>query len=138
MKKEKLLNALLLETGLFELAPLRDDEERLLRQYLQDNRSSEKIARKLSLPVEELEKLIRTGMKKVLLVSKEVLATKTWFMELTSENEFLQHELSTLKTRFKKELIDPELTARYNRGLFLFSNKPVIDHCHFGLGSDQV
>ena len=115
MKKEKWLNSLFFDTGLFELAPLLGEEDRIIRKYLQDRILTGEIAKMYALPVDEVENIICRGMKKVLLTSKEVLATKVWFSELMSEREALQYELATLRERFKYELTDNELTARYHR-----------------------
>jgi hypothetical protein len=114
MKKEKWLNALFFETGLFEMAGLQDEEDRVIRKYLQDSKTPKHIAKEYALPVDEVKNLIRTGFKKLLITSKEVIATKTWFRELISEKEALKAELATLRERFKKELADTELTATYH------------------------
>ena len=92
MRKEKWLNTLFFETGLFELAPLRGEEDRMIRKYLQDRKTLEQIAKEDDSAVDEVKKIIRTGIKKVLLTSKEVLATKVWLSELVSEREALQHQ----------------------------------------------
>ena len=92
MRKEKWLNTLFFETGLFELAPLRGEEDRIIRKYLQDRKTLEQIAKEDDIAVDEVKKIIRTGIKKVLLTSKEVLATKVWLSELVSERKALQHQ----------------------------------------------
>ena len=89
MRKEKWLNTLFFETGLFELAPLLGDEDRMIRKHLQDRKTLEKIAKEEQIQVDEVKKLIRAGIKKVLLTSKEALATKVWLSELVSEREAL-------------------------------------------------
>ena len=124
MKKEKWLSTLFFETGLFELAGLRSEEDRIIRQYLQDSKTPARIAKEYALTVDQVKNIIRTGIKKVLLTSKEVLATKTWFSELMSEREALQHELATLRERFKKELANKELTATYHRLKIPVTNFP--------------
>ena len=50
-----------------------------------------------------------------MLTSKDVLATKVSFSDLKREREVLQHQLSTLRERFKYELTNKELTERYHR-----------------------
>ena len=115
MEKEKWLNNLFFDTGLFELAALRGEEEKIIRKYLQDSETPEQIAKMYAPAVEKVEDIIRTGIKKVLLTAKEVLATKVWLTELMSEREALQHELASLRERFKNELADKDLTARYHR-----------------------
>lgn len=86
-----------------------------MRLYLQHTRTPEQIAQKFGLPIDEVENTISRGMKKVLLTSKDVLATKVSFSDLKREREVLLYQLSTLRERFKYELTNKELTARYHR-----------------------
>ncbi|MGN6803303.1 MAG: DNA-directed RNA polymerase subunit alpha C-terminal domain-containing protein, partial [Ginsengibacter sp.] len=124
MQKEKCINTLLFETALFDFTHLSNEENFILRRYLQDKKTPEQIARKTKLPVVEVQKIIRTGMKKVLLKAKEVVDTKIWFREKRSEKEFLKNELAILKEKFKNELTDKELTARYEKLKVPVANLP--------------
>jgi hypothetical protein len=115
MQKEKWINTLLFETALFDFTHLSNEENFILRRYLQDKKTPEQIAKMESRSVQEVKKMIRSGIKKVLSKSKEVLAAKIWFQELMNENKYLKDELATLRDRFKNELSDKELSASYHR-----------------------
>jgi hypothetical protein len=115
MQKEKWINTLLFETALFDFTHLSNEENFILRRYLQDKKTPEQIAKMESRSVQEVKKMIRSGIKKVLSKSKEVLAVKIWFQELMNENKYLKDELATLRDRFKHELSDKELSASYHR-----------------------
>lgn len=115
MRKEKWLNTLIFDTGLFDFTVLSDEENSAIRKYLQDKKTPEEIAKKSELPVDEVSKIIKTGIEKILLTSKELLAKKIWFQKMMDEKEILQNQLAILRERFKKELADEELTAEYER-----------------------
>ena len=108
MKKEKWINTIIFETGLFDFTILSDEEKIIIRKYLLDKKTPEQIAKKSALSVDEVKKTIRTGTEKILLVAKELLAKKIWHKKI-------QNELVTMRQRFKKELADKELTAKYKR-----------------------
>lgn len=115
MRKEKWLNTLIFDTGLFDFTALSDEEEITIRKYLHDKKTPEEIARKSKLPIDEVNKIIKNGIEKILLTSKELFAKKIWFQKMAAEKEILQNELATLRERFKKELAVEELTAEYER-----------------------
>jgi hypothetical protein len=115
MQKEKWLNTLIFDTGLFDITILSNEEKITIRKYLQDKKTVEEIAKKSALPVDDVKNILKTGIEKILLISKELLAKSIWFREMVSEKELLQHQLATIRERFKKELADEELTAAYER-----------------------
>lgn len=115
MRKEEWLNTLIFDTGLFDLTVLSDEENIAIREYLQNEKTSKEIAHKSEVPVDEVNKIIKSGMEKILLTSKELLAKKIWFQKMVAEKENLQNQLAILRERFKKELTDEELTAEYER-----------------------
>ena len=81
MKKEKWLNTLFFETGLYELARLPREVDIIIKLYLQHNQTPQQIAERFGLSIRQVENTIRRGMKKVLLTSKDVLATKVAFSD---------------------------------------------------------
>ena len=115
MKKEKWLNTLFFETGLYELARLPREVDIIIKLYLQHNQTPQQIAERFGLSIRQVENTIRRGMKKVLLTSKDVLATKVAFTELMREREALQYQLAIFRERFNYEFTDEELTATYHR-----------------------
>ena len=115
MQKEKWLNALIFDTGLFDAAALTNEEKIIIKKYLPDKKTPEQIAKKSALPVDEVKKIIKTGIKKILLTSKEILAKKIWFQQMANEKKTLQNELETLRERFKIELVDEKLTEQFER-----------------------
>lgn len=115
MQKEKWLNTLIFDTALFDATPLTNEENITITKYLLDRKTPEQIAKKSALPVDEVKKIIKTGIKKILLTSKEILAKKIWFQQILNEKEILQNELETLRERFKIELADEKLTEKFER-----------------------
>jgi hypothetical protein len=99
MQKEKWLNTLIFDTGLFDITILPDEEKIIIRKYLQGRKTPEEIAKKSAMPVDEVEKIIKTGIEKILLVSKELLAKKIWFQAIINEKEILENELAIVRKR---------------------------------------
>ena len=95
MRKEKWLNTLFFETGLFELAPLLGDEDRIIRKHLQDRKTPEQIAKEEEIPVDEVRKIISAGIKKVLLPQKKFSQQKcglvSWLVKGMLYNINWQH-----------------------------------------------
>ena len=82
---------------------------------MQDQKTPDEIAKENELPVREVKKIIKTGIEKMSLTSKELFAKKMWFQKIVDEKEILQNELAVLRKRFKHEIADKELTAAYER-----------------------
>jgi len=63
----------------------------------------------------EVEKLIKTGLEKVVSTLKEFLAKKIWADMVWDQKIMLQNEVKILKERFKKELAEDERKAEEER-----------------------
>ncbi|HEY5392320.1 MAG TPA: hypothetical protein VIJ57_09415, partial [Hanamia sp.] len=82
MQKEKFLNNLIFDTGLFDITKLSGKENITIRRYLQDQKTPDEIAKENELPVREVKKIIKTGIEKMSLTSKELFAKKMWFQKI--------------------------------------------------------
>ena len=115
MQKQKWLNNLIFDSGLFDLTVLSEKEILYIKRYLQDKKSPGEIAHEVEVSVERVKQMIENGIDKILVTLKEIISKKIWFQEVSNEKKILQNELAALRTRFKKELADEKQTMEYER-----------------------
>lgn len=100
MQKEKWLNNLIFDSGLFDLTILSDTEILYIKRYLQDENTLAEIADKVEVPSQRVKEIIENGFDTILVTLKEIISKKIWFNELLNEKKILQNELVALRTRF--------------------------------------
>jgi predicted DNA-binding protein YlxM (UPF0122 family) len=115
MQKEKWLNSLIFDSGLFDLTILSEKEILYIKRYLQDEKSLTEIAHEAEVSSQWVKQIIENGFDRILVTLKEIISKKIWIHEILNEKKILQNELAALRTRFKRELSDENETKEYER-----------------------
>jgi hypothetical protein len=105
------LKRFIFDTKLFDNVSLSYKEIISPEAYIKDKKTYEEIGNQIGVSDERVRQLIENGLGKIFLAVKDILARSQLLRASLTEKQFLEYQLTQLKTKFKKELKEEQLAS---------------------------